>query len=98
MLGTRAAVNAVEGSPDERCQGRNSLLGNGFHLPSLMAVLCLLPALLEAKLVPQPRQPDADLLARLVGYSVGTGAIELFSWHHGWCGCNPADAGYVRIH
>ena len=79
MLGIPpAAVNAVEGSPDERRQGRNSLLGNGFHLPSLMAVLCLLPALLEAKLVPQPRQPDADLLARLVGTVWEPGRLNSF--------------------
>eukprot|EP00435_Cladocopium_sp_Y103_P025431 s4491_g6.t1 len=62
-----AAIEAVPGTPDQKRQGRNSLLGNGFHLPSLIAILCLLPALLEAKLPPQPTQPDFELRARLVG-------------------------------
>ena len=73
-----AAVEAVTGTPDEKRQGRNSLLGNGFHIPSLLAILCLLPALLEAKMIPQPTLPDHGLHERLVGTIWEPGRLQSF--------------------
>ena len=73
-----AAISGVEAPSDEKRKVQNSLLGNGFHLPSLLAVLCLLPALLEAKFVAQPRQPDADLRARLCGTVWEPGRLDHF--------------------
>ena len=62
-----AAVSAVQGSEDHQRRVRNSLLGNGFHIPSVLAVFLLLPALLEAKLVRQPTSPDWELRERVQG-------------------------------
>eukprot|EP00435_Cladocopium_sp_Y103_P064411 s568_g26.t1 len=42
-----SAVAAVQGSQHSQTQVRNSLLGNGFHLPSVMAIFMMLPALLS---------------------------------------------------
>ena len=44
------SLDCVPGAPPLKRQRQNSLLGNGFHLFSVMAVFCLLPALLEAKM------------------------------------------------
>ena len=62
-----AATEAVQGSEVHRTMTRNSMLGNGFHLPSILALFMLLPALLEAKIAPAPSAPDAALRARLQG-------------------------------
>ena len=62
-----AAVAAVRGPEPTRVQTQNSLLGNGFHLPSLVAILLLLPALLEAKMTRSPLSPDFELKARIQG-------------------------------
>lgn len=79
MLGIPpAAVDAVEGTPDEKRKCRNSLLGNGFHLPSLLAILCLLPALLEAKMVPPPTPPDMELHSRVMGTIWEPGRLQSF--------------------
>ena len=43
-------TDACPGRGEQRRQSRNSLVGNGFHLPTLIAVLCMIPQLLEAKL------------------------------------------------
>ena len=56
-----AATQAVKGSQDQRTKIRNSLLGNGFHLPSVMALLCCLPSIMGSKLTRQPL--DLDELA-----------------------------------
>ena len=72
-----AAVEAIPGPPDQQ-QQHNSLLGNGLHLPSLLAVLCLLPAFLEAKIAPTPCSPDLELRARLEGTIWEPGRLEKF--------------------
>ena len=46
-----AAVMSVNTPPAKREQQRNSLIGNGFHIPSIMILLTLLPHLLQAKFV-----------------------------------------------
>eukprot|EP00435_Cladocopium_sp_Y103_P044302 s412_g12.t1 len=73
-----AAVAAVKGPEATQTQVRNSLLGNGFHLPSLLAIFMLLPAILEAKLTLTPTAPDADLRARLQGSVWEPGRLESF--------------------
>lgn len=60
-----AAVAATTGHAEQRRAKQNSLLGNGFHLPSVIVILLMLPQLLEAKLVRQPAAPDSALRARL---------------------------------
>ncbi len=47
------AVDHVEGPADQRRQHQNSFIGNGFHIPTLLAILCFLPGLLATK-VPTP--------------------------------------------
>ena len=44
------SFDCVPGEPALRRQRQNSLIGNGFHLFSVMAVFCLLPHILEAKI------------------------------------------------
>ena len=51
MLGVPpSATAAVTGDQDERCRARNSLLGNGFHLPSILVLLSVLAQLCDAKI------------------------------------------------
>eukprot|EP00435_Cladocopium_sp_Y103_P019584 s1435_g4.t1 len=66
LMGTpHAATAAIQGPPNQRRAKQNSLLCNGFHIPSLLVVLMLLPQLLESKLLPSPPSPDGALRARL---------------------------------
>ena len=62
------SFSAVSGSAAARVQAKNSMIGNGFHLYSLMALFCFLPALLEAK-IPDPVvcQEEASLRSRVAG-------------------------------
>ena len=47
---------------------QNSLIGNGFHIPTVMALLCMIPGFLEAKLVAPPIDwAEAGLQARCQG-------------------------------
>lgn len=52
-----AAVTATTGPAEQRRAKQNSLLGNGFHIRSILVILMLLPQLLEAKLIPRNLQP-----------------------------------------
>lgn len=53
MMGWPAgAVDHVEGPALKKRQVQNSFIGNGFHLPTLLAVLCFLPGLMASK-IPQ---------------------------------------------
>ena len=70
------AVSAVRGSEARQTQGRNSLLGNGFHIPSLLAIFMMLPAILDAKLVLAPSAPDLPLRS----CNMGTAAARLLPW------------------
>jgi len=61
-------VAAVKGDHAVRRAKQNSLIGNGFHIPTVMALLCMIPALLEAKLVAPPVDwAEAGLQARCQG-------------------------------
>ena len=61
-----SVLDSVPGPPERRRQVQNSLIGNGFHLPSIMLLLCLLPQLLEGK-IPTPvlDYEEQALVARL---------------------------------
>ena len=65
-----AATHAVQGSQDQRTKLRNSLLGNGFHIPSVMALLCCLPSIMEAKLTKQPFDVEELGLAERLCHTV----------------------------
>ena len=57
MMGFPAqALESVQGPTTVKRQRQNCIIGNGFHLPMIVALLCLLPSLLEAKL----RGPPVD--------------------------------------
>ena len=60
------ATEAVSGRPAARIKKRNSLLGNGFHNPTVMIVLAMIPQLCESRLV-VPRAPSDKLHQRLIG-------------------------------
>ena len=53
------SLASVSGSAAVQVQAKNSLIGNGFHLYSVMALFCFLPALLEAK-IPSPLVCDQE--------------------------------------
>lgn len=66
-------------SPAQREQGRNSLIGNGFHLPSVMMLMCLLPSLIQAKISVVPPPATFDTLSnRLVGTVWEPGRLEVW--------------------
>ena len=60
------ATEAVSGRPAARIKKLNSLLGNGFHIPTVMIVLAMIPQLCESRLV-VPRAPSDKLHQRLIG-------------------------------
>ena len=74
-----SAVSAVEGPQPRRHQAQNSLIGNGFHLPSILAILCFLPQLLAVK-IPQPiiDIEETSLKNRLAGTIWEPGRIDTF--------------------
>lgn len=54
MMGFPArCLHSVPGAAAIRRQRQNSLIGNGFHLPMIVALFCMLPSVLEAKM-PRP--------------------------------------------
>lgn len=74
-----AAVSAVTGDASQRRQSQNSWVGNGFHIPSIIAVLCLLPGLLAAKIPPPfSEASELDFHGRLVGTVWEPGRLESF--------------------
>eukprot|EP00434_Breviolum_minutum_P039847 symbB.v1.2.035390.t1/scaffold4753.1/size44016/3 len=76
-----AAVMSVNTPPAKREQQRNSLIGNGFHIPSIMILLTLLPHLLQAKFVHPTIDPgDGVLQARLQGTVWEPGRLDV--WPH----------------
>ena len=75
------SFDCVPGEPALRRQRQNSLIGNGFHLFSVMAVFCLLPHLLEAKIQhPMVDVEEIGLKSRQVGPFPG---VVRLSTHHG---------------
>lgn len=43
-------VVPVRGHPSKRTQVKNSLIGNGFHIPCIIALLTMLPGILSTKI------------------------------------------------
>ena len=74
-----AAVSQVEGPQAVRTQVRNSLIGNGFHLPSVLALMCFLPLLMANK-IPYPvvDYTEASLKQRLESTVWEPGRIDTF--------------------
>lgn len=72
-------VAAVKGSPPARRAAQNSLIGNGFHIPTIMALLCMMPALLDAKIsAPLIDMDEAGLRSRCLGTVWEPGRLEAF--------------------
>ena len=46
-----AVVAPARGGQVKRVQTQNSFIGNGFHIPSVVALLAMLPSILEAKMM-----------------------------------------------
>ena len=69
MMGWPAgAVDHVEGPALKKRQVQISFIGNGFHLPTLLAVLCFLPGLMASKIPPVVFDPsESNLRERLLG-------------------------------
>ena len=72
-----AAISHVSGPANLRHQVQNSWLGNSFHIPSILVLLCFLPQLMAAK-IPPPWALDCEsnLKARLTGTIWEPGRIE----------------------
>ena len=65
MLGAPpSATAAVTGSQDDRVRLRNSLLGNGFHVPSIMVLISLLAGLCDTKVQFMPDPTLSSIRAR----------------------------------
>ena len=47
-----ALVAPARGNQVKRTQAQNSFIGNGFHIPCVVALMAMLPSILEAKFVP----------------------------------------------
>ena len=61
-----ALVAPARGNQVKRTQVQNSFIGNGFHIPCVVALLAMLPSILEAKFVPSfTSNEEAALGARL---------------------------------
>eukprot|EP00434_Breviolum_minutum_P017681 symbB.v1.2.015606.t1/scaffold1172.1/size134038/3 len=74
-----AVTRSVPGSQAVRTQVRNSLLGNGFHLPSIMILLTLIPFLCEAKMSSSILPADEQALRdRVAGTVWEPGRLESF--------------------
>ena len=72
-------LSPVAGSQARRTQARNSLVGNGFHIPSIILLLCLIPQVLEAKICTSlPPADESALRSRLRGTVWEPGTIEVF--------------------
>ena len=73
------SFSAVSGNAAARIQAKNSLIGNGFHLYSVMVLFCFLPALLEAK-IPAPLvcNDESALQSRLLGTIWEPGRLSQF--------------------
>ena len=73
------SFSSVSGSAAARVQAKNSMIGNGFHLFSVMALLCFLPALLEAKIPdPLPSDDEVSLQFRMAGTVWEPGRLQNF--------------------
>ena len=68
MLGVPPSLLATkkERDPARRVQVQSSLLGNGFHIFTVVAILAMIPCPCEAKVQPGAIQPDADLRSHIL--------------------------------
>ena len=61
-------LRPVQGPTPVKRQRQNSIIGNGFHLPMIVALFCLMPSLLQAKLVQPPvNYQELHLRERIAG-------------------------------
>ena len=75
---TLSCVSCRGVQPRKR-QTQNSLIGNGFHIPSVLAILCFIPQLLATKIpLPMLDYEEVGLKGRLVGTIWQPGRIETF--------------------
>ena len=72
-----SAVRVNSGTPVENVKAANSLVGNGFHIPCILALLSCLPQLLAYK-IPPPLTAKGELLLkeRLTGTVWEPGRLE----------------------
>eukprot|EP00435_Cladocopium_sp_Y103_P010988 s1261_g2.t2 len=80
MMGFPAqCLSSVTGPAAVRRQRQNSMLGNGFHLPMIVALFCLLPGVLGTK-VPRPLfdVEETALQERLAGTVWAPGRLQTF--------------------
>ncbi|OLP99622.1 hypothetical protein AK812_SmicGene17832 [Symbiodinium microadriaticum] len=78
MLGIPdSATSAVQGVANKRVQTRNSLLGNGFHIFTLIALFALVPQLCDARVDVSPL-PTEHLHGRLRHTVWEPGQLEAF--------------------
>ena len=62
------AVSSIRGSGTRRRQVQNSIIGNGFHLYTLLALFCMLPQVLSTKLTLElPCMEELALKERITG-------------------------------
>lgn len=73
-----SAVAAVPVPEPKRSQVRNSLLGNGFHLPCVMCLMCMLLSISEAKPMLSRFSPKHELRAKLQHTLWEPGYLEHF--------------------
>ena len=71
-------LSRVPGHSELKTQRQNSILGNGFHLFSIVALFSMLPQILGTKLPPIPDAAEVDLLARCVHTVWEPGRLEQF--------------------
>ena len=74
-----SAIVCRGGTAVQRQQIQHSFLGNGFHLPSIIAILCFLPQLLAFKVpLPLALADEQALKSRLQGTVWEPGRIQTF--------------------
>ena len=80
MMGFPAqCFNGVPGPAAVRRQRQNCMVGSGFHLPMVVALLCLLPRVLEAKIPSPLADVDETLLKdRVLGTILEPGRVQAF--------------------
>ena len=72
-------LSKVPGHPELKIQRQNSILGNGFHLFSIVALFSMLPQILGTKIPPPlPDIAEAALLARCVHTVWEPGRLDNF--------------------
>lgn len=73
------AVAAVRGSGASRRQVQNSIIGNGYHLYTLLALFCMAPQVLGSKMHVSISCPDeVGLHQRLLGTVWEPGRMAAF--------------------